>query len=138
MAKDTKYKPGRSGNPKTQFQPGNPYRWQPGQSGNPAGVARIRVEFEEALYRSLLEQGSPEEVSSLLWECARKHEPWAILALLQRAAPQTHQLKVTHDNEPQIDYSRLTDSEIADLEKLFERARTPVAAPESGEGEAEL
>jgi len=89
MPKDTKFKPGQSGNPKTTFKPGNPLRWQPGQSGNPSGIARGRLQFEERLYSALLEQGAAEEVAALLWECARAREPWALQALLQRLAPQT-------------------------------------------------
>jgi hypothetical protein len=46
MAKNSKFKPGQSGNPRSQFKPGNPHRWQPGQSGNPAGITRSRWQFE--------------------------------------------------------------------------------------------
>ena len=76
MKKDTKFKPGQSGNPQTRFKPGNPQRWQPGQSGNPAGIAQNRLQFEESFYAALLERGSAEEVASLLWDSARKREPW--------------------------------------------------------------
>src|SRR5690242_16055017 len=102
MANDTKYKAGESGNPKTRFQPGNRFRWQPGQSGNPAGVARNRLLFEECFYSALTEQGTAEEAASLLWECAREREPWAVQALLQRLAPETKQFKLTHgvEDEP--------------------------------------
>ena len=50
---------------------------QPGQSGNPAGIARSRLVTEECFYASLIEQGAAEEAASLLWDCARKREPWA-------------------------------------------------------------
>ena len=53
MKKDTKFKPGQSGNPETRFKPGNQRRWQPGQSGNPAGIARSRLQFEESFYAAL-------------------------------------------------------------------------------------
>jgi hypothetical protein len=65
MSTNGRFKPGRSGNPKAQFQPGNPHRWQPGQSGNPAGIARRRAEFEEKFYDALLGQGDAEEAASL-------------------------------------------------------------------------
>src|SRR5579884_2065342 len=81
MAKDTKFKPGQSGNPATRFQPGNRHRWQAGQSGNPAGISRSRLQFEEEFYAALLDRGSAEEVACLLWDSVRKREPWAIQAL---------------------------------------------------------
>jgi hypothetical protein len=114
VATDTKFKPGQSGNQKTTFKAGNRYRWQPGQSGNPAGVARSRLKFEEAFYTSLIEQGAAEEAASLLWECARKREPWAVQALLQRLAPETKQIKLTQggDDEPAIDYTRISSEEL--------------------------
>jgi len=79
MTNDTKFKPGQSGNPKTRFTPGNRHRWQPRQSGNPAGIARSRLRFEESFYTCLIQQGAPDEAASLLWECARKREPLAVL-----------------------------------------------------------
>jgi hypothetical protein len=140
MAKTTKFKPRQSGNPETRFKAGNPHRWQPGQSGNPSGIARNRLKFEEAFYAALIGQGAPEEAASLLWESARAHEPWAIQAILQRLAPQTQQIKLTHEVEDDqaIDYTRLADGEIEQLERLLKRATTPVAALESGESQTQL
>ena len=76
----------------------------------------------------MLEQGGAEEAADLLWECARKREPWALQALLQRLAPQTQRLKLTHQvqNEPAIDYTRLEDAEIEQMERLLLRATNPV------------
>ena len=134
MAKNSKFKLRQSGNPETRFKPGNPHRWQPGQSGNPAGIARSRLQFEEAFYTALIEQGAPLEAAQLLWECARAREPWAVQALLQRLAPQIQQFKLSHEveNGQAIDYSRLADAEIEQLERLLERATTPVEETESG------
>jgi hypothetical protein len=75
MLADTKFKPGQSGNPETQFTPGNRYRWQSGQSANPAGLSRNRRRFEERFYACLMEQGAADEAASLLWECARQRNP---------------------------------------------------------------
>jgi hypothetical protein len=88
MASNAKFQPGQSGNPATQFKPGNGYRWQPGQSGNPAGVAPSRVQFSESFNEVLLGPGDADEVANLLSEAVRKREPWAIrtLALLERLA----------------------------------------------------
>jgi hypothetical protein len=135
MTNDSRFKSGQSGNPQSTFKAGNRYRWQPGQSGNPAGIARSRLRFEECFYASLIEQGAAEEAASLLWECARKREPWAVQALLQRLAPETKQIKLTHgvDDEPTIDYTRLTDEELDHLERLLERAKIPDGSTESGE-----
>jgi hypothetical protein len=139
MANHTKFQPGISGCPEKQFKPGNPHRWQPGQSGNPSGIPRSRLKFEQAFYTALIEQGAPVEAALLLWECARAREPWAVQALLQRLAPQTQRIKLTHEveNEQGIDYTRLTDAEIEQLESLLGRATTPVAEIESGEGPAQ-
>ena len=129
-----KFKPGQSGNAQTQFKAGNRHRWQPGQSGNPTGIARGRLEFEERFYMALLEGGSAEEAASLLWTSARKREPWAIQALLQRLAPEATQIHLTRgiQHEP-IDYSRLTNDELAQLEQVLQRAIVPTGAGEEGE-----
>ncbi|MGA3077787.1 MAG: hypothetical protein ABSG56_29420 [Bryobacteraceae bacterium] len=135
MKKDTKFKPGQSGNPESRFKPGNQHRWQPQQSGNPAGIARSRLQFEESFYAALLDRGSAEEVASLLWESARKREPWAIQAVLQRLAPESKQIKVTHglQNETNIDYTRLSGEELDQIQRLLERARVPTGTGEDGE-----
>ena len=140
MAKETRFRPGQSGNPQTQFQAGNHHRWQPGRSGNPAGIARSRLQFEETFYASLIEQGSADEAASLLWESARKHEPWAVQALLQRLAPETKQIKLTHgiDDESEIDYTRLSNEDLDQLETLMERSKVPIGTREDGEGQASL
>ena len=136
MTKNTKFKPGQSGNPQTRFKPGNPHRWQPGQSGNPAGIAHNRLKFEESFYAALLGLGSAEEVASLLWEAARKREPWAIQALLQRLAPEAKQIRVTHgvQDEPTIDYTRLSDEDLETIQQILERVMVPVGMGEGGEG----
>ena len=137
MANDGRFKPGQSGNPKTTFKAGNGYRWQAGQSGNPARVARSRLEFEERFYASLIGQGAAEEAASLLWDCAREREPWAVQALLQRLAPETKQIKLNHglEDEPTIDYSRLNDDEIDQHQKLIERATPSPDGGQDGKGE---
>jgi hypothetical protein len=137
---NTRFKPGQSGNPKTTFKPGNPHRWQPGQSGNPAGIARSRLKFEECFYSSLIEQGTAEEAASLLWVCAREREPWAVQALLQRLAPETKQFKLTHgvEDESPIDVTRLTDQELAEWQRLMERATVPPGPSEGGAGPSSL
>ena len=132
MRKDTKFKRGQSGNPRTRFKPGNQHRWQPGQSGNPAGIARTRLQFEERFYAALLETGSAQEVASLLWESVRKREPWAIQAVLQRLAPESKQIKVTHglQNGTSIDYTRFSNEELEEIQRLLERATVPAGAGE--------
>ena len=66
MKKDTKFKPGQSGNPETRFKPGNQHRWPPRQSGNPAGITRSRLQFEESFYAAPLDRGRA-GVAFLLW-----------------------------------------------------------------------
>jgi hypothetical protein len=139
MKNNSKFKLGQSGNPQSTFKAGNRYRWQPGRSGNPAGIARSRLLFEECFYASLIGQSTAEEAAALLWECARKREPWAVQALLQRLVPETKQIRLTHgvDDEPTIDYTRLTNEELEQLDRLLERAKIPVGTSENGESQAQ-
>jgi hypothetical protein len=136
MTKNTKFKPGQSGNPRTKFGPGNPHRWPPGQSGNPAGIARSRLQFEQRFYHALLGQGTAEEAASLLWESVRKREPWAMQTLLQRLAPESKQIKVMHgvQDGAATDYSKLTDEELDQVYKFAEKCTVPVGTGEGGEG----
>ena len=69
MKRDTKFKPGVSGNETA--------KWGPGQSGNPAGKSKGRARFEEAFNEALITQGSAEEAAQLLWQAARGKEPSA-------------------------------------------------------------
>src|SRR2546422_16239 len=121
--KEHKFKPGQSGNSEAMFKPGNPHRWVAGVSGNPAGKSRRRARFEEAFNEALITEGSPEEAAKLLWEAARAKEPWAIQSLCQRFAPQTQSLRLIHEgNDDGIDYSKLTDEQIDQLEAIMEQA----------------
>jgi len=97
------------------------------------------LRFEESFYTAFIEQGTAEEAASLLWECARKREPWAVQALLQRLAPETKQVRLTHgvDDETTVDYTRLSDEELDRLEELLERAKVPVGTSKNGEGQAQ-
>jgi hypothetical protein len=94
MANNGKFQPGQSGNPATQFKPGNRYRWRPGQSGNPAGVPRTRLQSKGSFNEALLGQLTAVEFVNLLCEAARERRPWAIQAL-QRLARQ--QINVRND-----------------------------------------
>jgi hypothetical protein len=91
MANNGRFQPGQSGNPATQFKPGNSHRWRSGQSGNPAGTSRTRRQFEERCKAALLGQTSAEEVANLFAEAVRKREPWAIPACLRRLAREAKQ-----------------------------------------------
>jgi len=139
MSKNGKFKPGESGNPKTQFKAGNPHRWPPGQSGNPAGIARSRLEFEQNFYTALLGEGSAEEAARLLWDAARDREPWAVQALLQRLAPEAKQINITHGLEDEgIDYEQLSEEDLAALVQIAERAKATTGPVESGASTPQL
>jgi hypothetical protein len=95
----------------------------------------MRLEFEEQFYAALLGNGSADEVANLLWDAARQREPWAIQALLQRLAPEAKQINVTHgiQDEPAIEYSRLSEDDLNSLEEILERAKTEPDARQDGE-----
>jgi hypothetical protein len=109
-------------------------RWSKGQSGNPKGRSRRGHTFTDALRT----KGTPEELADLAWQAARAGEPWAIQMIFNRLEPQPTQLKLTHevDNGQRLDYTKLTDAEIEQLEGLLKRATGPVTEIESGEGPA--
>ena len=90
MANNGRFQPGQSGNPATQFKPGNRYRWQPGQSGNPAGVPRNRFHFKESSNEALVRHRTADELVNLL--CERK--PCAIHDLQRLAGQDTNAKKV--------------------------------------------
>src|SRR5712692_9720186 len=137
MEKDTKFKPGVSGCPDKQFKPGNAHRWQRGVSGNPAGIPQTRLDFERAFNAALLDHGSPQAAAKLLWNAAYKGEPWAIQNLCQRFSPQTQSLRLTHEiNNDSIDYSKLTDEQLEQLDAILEQAGVKPLSPEGGEGSA--
>ena len=137
MPTSTKFKPGQSGNSETMFAQGNPRRWTPGVSGNPAGKSRHRAQFEEAFNEALITEGSPEEAAKLLWEAARAKEPWAIQSICQRFAPQQQSLRLVHevDNDG-LDYSKLNDEQLQQLDTIFEQASLQPPALEGGESPA--
>ena len=127
--------PGESGNPERQLKSGHSHLWQTGQSGNPAGQPRARVDFERAFNEALVTAGSPEEAAQLLWEAARAGEAWAIQNLCQRFAPQTQSLRLLHEigHNDEIDYTKLTDEQIEQLDAILETAGLQPSAVESGE-----
>jgi hypothetical protein len=128
MKPNGRFKPGVSGNQTA--------KWKPGQSGNPAGKSHQRLRFEETFNESLITQGGPEEAAQLLWESARAKEPWAIQELCRRFAPEARSLRLVHevDHDDGIDYSKLTDDQIQQLEAILGSADDQPAPLEGGEG----
>jgi|SRR5437667_7643569 len=113
--RDTKFKPGVSGNEAA--------KWQPGQSGNPAGTSKRRIQFEDAFNEALLTEGGPKEAAKLLWEAARGKEAWAIQELCRRFAPQTQSLQLLHEvHDDKLDLSKLTDEQFLQLEAILDKA----------------
>jgi hypothetical protein len=124
---NTKFKPGVSGNETA--------KWKPGQSGNPAGKSKCRMQFEESFNEALISQGGPEEAAKLLWEAARSKEPWAIQELCRRFAPQTQSLHLIHEVEDdQLDYTKLTDDQLRQLDAILKLANDQPAGSGQGEG----
>ena len=131
MKHDTKFKPGTSGNDAT--------KWQPGQSGNPTGRSKRRTQFEDAFNEALVTEGSPEEAAKLLWEAARNREPWALQEVCRRFAPETQSLRMICEvPNDTIDYSKLTDQQIQQLESIIEASCDHPVPSQSGESPTEL
>jgi hypothetical protein len=129
MRRETKFKPGVSGNESA--------KWKPGQSGNPAGKSRRRAQFEEAFNEALLSEGGPEEAARLLWQAARSKEPWAIQELTRRFAPQAQSLHLIHEvDDDQFDYRRFTDDQLRQLDLILGQARAQPLPFEEGDGAA--
>jgi hypothetical protein len=129
----TRWKGGKSGNPSGL--------WQKGQSGNPAGMSKLRIRFQTMFADALLTddpEKASRELSTIVWEAARKHEAWACTLLYSRILPTDFNVKISRadDEAEQLDYSRLTETEIKTLETLLERATGATAQIESGEGAA--
>lgn len=118
---DTRFKKGVSGNEGA--------KWPPGQSGNPAGKSKRRAVFEEAFSEALITDGSPDEAARLLWAAARKGEAWAIQELCRRFAPQTQSLHLIYEGDTnELDYTKLTNEQIAQLDAMLATAGQPVPA----------
>jgi len=112
-------------------------KWRPGQSGNPSGKSKLRLQFEENFNQALVTQGSPEEAAQLLWEAARQREAWAIQELCRRFAPEAHSLRVVHEgDQSEIDYSKLTDEQIRQLEAILGGTPAQPAGLAGGESQA--
>jgi hypothetical protein len=117
-----------------RFLPSHPIgintRWR-NVSGNPAGSPRARRQFEEAFYTALIGEGTAEEAAKLLWSAARDKQPWAIQTLLQRLPPQTQSLKLVHEkgDDHGIDYTKLTDEQLRQLESILESATSAAVKP---------
>jgi hypothetical protein len=126
MKRDTRFKPGISGNETA--------KWKPGQSGNLAGKSKQRVQFEDAFNEALITHGSPEEAAELLWQAARGKEPWAIQELCRRFAPQTQSLHMVHEvDDGKLEYTKLSNEQIQQLEAILEQAGDQSLSSEGGE-----
>ena len=127
--KQTRFKPGRSGNEAA--------KWRPGQSGNPAGKSKRRALFEDVFNEALITKGSPEEAAQLLWEAARGKEPWAIQELCRRFAPLTQSFQLLHEvHDDKYDYSKLTDEQLRQLDAILDTAGAHPLSIECGESAA--
>jgi hypothetical protein len=130
MKRDTRFKPGISGNEAA--------KWLPGKSGNPAGKSKRRIQFEDAFTEALIAHGGPDEAAQLLWEAARNKEPWAIQDLCRRFAPETQSLRLVYQREEgQLDYDKLTDEQLDQLDIILQQAMDQPPARQSGEGTTE-
>jgi len=129
MRRNTRFQPGASGN--------DAAKWKPGQSGNLAGKSKLRSQFDESFNTALLAHGSPEEAAKLLWEAAREQQPWAIQELCRRFAPEAPSLRLVHEvDHNDIDYSKLTDEQLEQLESILRQAQVQPGGNTGGESPA--
>jgi hypothetical protein len=112
------------------FAKGNKHgrKFPAGQSGNPGGLPQARRAFEDAFYEALISLGSPTEAAGLLWDAARKHEPWAVTLLLSRLAPETPGVRLAADPADALDFSAFTDQELEWFGRIVERIKQPAVA----------
>jgi hypothetical protein len=112
------------------FEKGNRLgkKYQPGQSGNPGGQPKSRTEFEREFYHALLTRGSPAKAADMLWAAAEAGESWAVLALLERIAPQTKHVRLGVDLADGPDFTRLTDEELDYFNRVLARIETTAPA----------
>jgi hypothetical protein len=128
-----------------RFEPGNSAglatRWQRGQSGNPAGKSKLQREFEETLGDALAGENPHEqakELATVVWAAARKGEAWAVQLLFTRLAPEPLRVKMeVSRGDDEIDFSRLTDEQIDQLEQIYMQVAGPAGLLESRESSAE-
>jgi hypothetical protein len=119
-----------------QFRPGNTTgaQWQPGVGPvpNPRGKSKLRRQFEDTFFEALATGGSPEEAAALLWQAARKLEPWALTLLLQKLCPTPTEIRLKQEvNQNGPDLSKLSDDDLRQLEAILGRCE-PVAELASG------
>jgi hypothetical protein len=123
---------------RTQFQPGNRYRFPRVTSGNLAGVTATQAEFNHLLAEAMRDPARLQKALAALDKSLDAGEAWAAQWWLNRVMPaQPVSLKLSREVDDGIDWSKLTDAEIEQMERILERASKPVAEIESGEGPAE-
>jgi hypothetical protein len=97
-------------------------RFQKGVSGNLLGKSTLQHAFQLALADALAGENPEDqakELATLVWAAARKGEAWAVQILFQRLAPEPIRLEVSKRGDDEIDFSRLSDEQLNQLEGIF-------------------
>jgi hypothetical protein len=105
-------------------------KFGPGVSGNPAGISKLRREFEAKFFEALTDPDLAEEALGALRGAIKKGESWALQTYFNRVLPAQAldvRMEVSRRDEP--DFSRLSDAELDQLEQIAQRVI------ESGDGE---
>ncbi|MBZ5677510.1 MAG: hypothetical protein LAP61_24975 [Acidobacteriia bacterium] len=131
----TRLKPGHAVGANTRWQKGGP-------SPCPGGKTKLQRQFEEGLVQAFVGPdpiATAEWLAGLLRTACEKSEPWAVQLAFARMAPQTLDVRLSRgEDEPQQDFSVLSDEELATYERLLKRTIGAVEATEGGAGQALL
>lgn len=125
--------------PGGRFAPGTAIgastRFQPGQSGNPQGVSRLRKEFESRFYAAMTDESTMTEAMDALRSAIRAAEAWAVnLYFSKMLPPQPLDLRMEVSKRDEIDWTRISDDELEQLERIAARAAAGSSLPALREG----
>src|SRR5690242_1848394 len=118
---DGQFAQANSAGVKTRFRPGNEFRFVKGSSGNPTGVSAAQAQFKALLAEAMHNPERLQKALAVLDKALDQNEAWAAQWWLNRIMPaQPVNLKLSHEVEDGIDWSKLTDTEIDQMERVLE------------------
>ena len=94
-------------------------RFPPGTSGNPAGISKLRREFESKFFEALVDPELAEEALGALRCAIKEGQSWALQTYFSRVLPpQPLDVRMeVNRRADEIDWSRVSDDELEKLER---------------------